>query len=225
MGSQDIIIQLVNVKYSIKLPHENLTILNDINLAIEKGTSIAITGASGSGKTSLLTIMAGLEKATSGQVYYGQQEIGVLSEDERAALRARYIGFIFQFFQLLPNLTALENVMLPLEINHHPDAKKIALHWIEQVGLIQRINHYPFQLSGGEQQRIAIARAFSVTPHILFADEPTGNLDKQTGQSIIDLLFTLNKNHQTTLVIVTHDELLAQRCQKNWPLVRGTILC
>lgn len=169
--------------------------------------------------------MAGLEKPTSGQVFYGATDISALSEDQRALLRAQRIGFIFQFFQLLPNLTALENVMLPLEINHYQQARAIAQSAIEQVGLSHRSRHYPLQLSGGEQQRIAIARAFAITPAVLFADEPTGNLDRKTGQSIIDLLFALNAKHQSTLIMVTHDEALANRCQLHWPLRDGTLSC
>lgn len=200
-------------------------ILQNINLRVSQGESIAITGASGSGKTSLLSIMAGLELPTSGEIYHDNQLINLLSEDKRAALRAKKIGFVFQFFHLLPNLTALENVMLPLEINDIAHAKQRAMESIHQVGLSHRLHHYPNQLSGGEQQRIAIARSFIMTPPLLFADEPTGNLDKKTGQSIIDLLFYLNKEHQSTLIIVTHDDALAGRCQHHWPLIDGQLSC
>lgn len=219
------IIKLNNVNYRVKNGSEELTILRDINLLIKTGDSIAITGASGSGKTSLLNIMAGLEKPTSGQVFYENQDITPLNEDKRAQLRASKIGFIFQSFQLLNSLTAIENVMLPLEINHYPDAYERGINWLQQVGLGHRANHYPGQLSGGEQQRTAIARAFAITPAVLFADEPTGNLDKKTGQSIIDLLFQLNEEHQSTLVIVTHDEELAKRCRSHWPLYDGQLQC
>ncbi len=203
-----------------------LSILKDINLVIKAGATIAITGASGSGKTTLLNLMAGLDLPTSGHIYYGTQDITIADEDQRAQLRARHIGFIFQSFHLLPNLTALENVLLPLEINRqYDDPWPVAMGWLAKVGLSQRANHYPTQLSGGEQQRVAIARAFTIAPRILFADEPTGNLDKQTGRTIIDLLFDLNQSHQTTLVIVTHDETLAARCELHWPLVDGQLQC
>ena len=225
MNHPSAIIQLINVNYSITINKECLSILKDINLVINRGETLAITGPSGSGKTSLLNIMAGLEKPTSGSVYFEAQDITKVDEDQRALMRAQHVGIIFQFFQLLPNLTALENVMLPLEINRKKNARVIAMAMIESVGLNARAHHYPSQLSGGEQQRIAIARAFSLTPAVLFADEPTGNLDKKTGQSIIDLLFDLNSQHHSTLVIVTHDEALANRCQLHWPLIDGQLQC
>ncbi|WP_115329493.1 ABC transporter ATP-binding protein [Legionella busanensis] len=225
MINSDAIIKLINVNYSIPVDNDILTILNAINLTIPAGATIAITGVSGSGKTTLLNIMAGLEKPTSGQVYYGLQEISSLNEDKRAKIRARQVGFIFQFFHLLPNLTALENVMLPLEINQQKNPAPIALDWLTQVGLNKRAKHYPSQLSGGEQQRVAIARAFAITPAVLFADEPTGNLDKKTGQAIINLLFSLNQQYQSTLVMVTHDDTLAARCQLHWPLIDGQLQC
>lgn len=199
--------------------------MTNINLEIKAGVTIAITGPSGSGKTSLLHLMAGLELPTAGHIYYDDKDITLLNEDQRAQLRSRRIGFIFQSFQLLPNLTALENVMLPLEIINLKYPLEIARNWLDKVGLYPRAHHYPSQLSGGEQQRVAIARAFAVSPLVLFADEPTGNLDKQTGKTITDLLFSLNEDHQTTLVIVTHDESLAMRCQLHWPLVDGGLVC
>lgn len=219
------IIKLHSVNYRVKNGSEELTILQDINLLINAGDSIAITGASGSGKTSLLNIMAGLEKPTSGQVFYEEVDITPLNEDQRAQLRAKKIGFVFQSFQLLTHLTAVENVMLPMEINHYPDAYDQAMNWLRQVGLSLRANHYPGQLSGGEQQRIAIARAFAIMPSVLFADEPTGNLDKKSGQTIIDLLFALNDQHKSTLIIVTHDDNLAKHCQTHWPLADGRLQC
>jgi putative ABC transport system ATP-binding protein len=225
MAHPQAIIQLIDVNYSIQINNERLSILQNINLVIKLGATIAITGASGSGKTSLLTLMAGLEKPTSGQIFYDSVDITTLNEDQRALIRAKRIGFIFQFFQLLPNLTALENIMLPLEINHIDNARAIASEWLAKVGLKARSGHYPLQLSGGEQQRVAIARAFAITPAVLFADEPTGNLDKKTGLAIIDLLFDLNSQHQSTLVIVTHDEALANRCQLQWPLIDGHLQC
>lgn len=219
------VIKLEHIDYTVKSGEQSLSILTNINLQINAGTTIAITGASGSGKTSLLNLMAGLELPTSGSIFYNTQDITLLDEDKRAQLRAGRIGFIFQSFQLLPNLTALENIMLPLEILGETDPLAIAHFWLDKVGLHHRANHFPLQLSGGEQQRIAIARGFASSPSILFADEPTGNLDIHTGKQIIDLLFALNEEHQTTLVIVTHDEQLAQRCQLHWSLVEGSIRC
>lgn len=225
MVIQNNLIRLQNVNYSVKNADQYLQILTNINLEIKKGGTIAITGASGSGKTSLLNLMAGLELPTSGQIYYDTQDISLLNEDQRAQLRSKRIGFIFQSFQLLNNLTALENVILPLEISGQNRPSDTAKIWLERVGLEHRMHHYPLQLSGGEQQRVAIARAFAISPSVLFADEPTGNLDKKTGKTIADLLFALNDEHQTTLVIVTHDDSLAKRCQIHWPLVDGLLVC
>ncbi len=225
MAIQNGVIKLQNVAYSVKSADQTLSIVANINLEIKAGVTIAITGPSGSGKTSLLHLMAGLELPTSGHIFYDDKDITVLDEDQRAQLRSRRIGFVFQSFQLLPNLTALENVMLPLEIINLKYPLEIAKNWLDKVGLYARAHHYPSQLSGGEQQRVAIARAFAISPMVLFADEPTGNLDKQTGKTITDLLFSLNEDHQTTLVIVTHDESLARRCQLHWPLVDGELVC
>lgn len=225
MAIQSGVIKLQNVDYSVKSADKTLSIVTNINLEIKAGVTIAITGPSGSGKTTLLYLMAGLELPTAGHIYYDDKDITLLNEDQRAQLRSRRIGFIFQSFQLLPNLTALENVMLPLEIIDLKHPLEIARNWLDKVGLYPRAHHYPSQLSGGEQQRVAIARAFATSPLLLFADEPTGNLDKQTGKTITDLLFSLNEDNQTTLVIVTHDESLAMRCQLHWPLVDGTLVC
>lgn len=223
--AQKEIIRLEQIYYTVKNGEQYLPILTNINLEINAGVTIAITGSSGSGKTSLLNLMAGFELPTSGKIFYDTKDITLLDEDQRAKLRARRIGFIFQSFQLLPNLTALENIMLPLEILRQEDPYPIANFWLDKVGLHHRAHHFPLQLSGGEQQRVAIARGFAISPAVLFADEPTGNLDMSTGKTITELLFALNEEHQTTLVIVTHDERLAKRCQLHWPLVNGSIQC
>lgn len=196
-----------------------LTILDDINFRVAGGSSLAILGASGSGKTTLLGLLAGLDSPSSGHVEIEGQDLGALDEDGRALLRARTIGFVFQNFLLLQGLTALENVMLPLELAGEADAARSAGELLQRVGLEQRGYHYPAQLSGGEQQRCAIARAFASRPRLLFADEPTGNLDLDTGRLIIDLLFTLNSEQGTTLIIATHDEGLAGRCDRRLEFV------
>ncbi len=201
-----------------------LVILNDISLTVEKGASLAITGASGSGKSTLLGILAGLDIPTSGEVILNNYSLTSLDEEGRAKVRAENVGFIFQSFQLLPGLTALENAMLPLELRGDKDAKALAMKFLTHVGLEKRINHYPQQLSGGEQQRVAIARAFASQPDILFADEPTGNLDSVTGARIIDLLFDLNAEQGTTLILITHEERLASRCQTKIELAAGAIV-
>ena len=201
-----------------------LEILKGINLEIKSGEVVAIIGASGSGKSTLLGLLAGLDEASDGRVVIGDTELGALDEDGRALFRGREIGFVFQSFQLLPALTALENVMLPLEMQGHADARVQADHFLERVGLAQRTDHYPRQMSGGEQQRVAIARAFASKPRILFADEPTGNLDTATGQRIIDLLFELNREEGTTLVLVTHDLKLAERCDRQLELEAGALV-
>ena len=195
-----------------------LQILDNINLEVQSGESLAIVGVSGSGKSTLLGLLAGLDLPTTGEVLINQQTITTLSEDGRASLRAKYVGFIFQSFHLLPSLTALENVMLPLELSAATHADKKAKEWLDRVGLAARLHHYPNQLSGGEQQRVAIARAFATNPSILLADEPTGNLDRVTGAKIIELLFSINAEQNTTLVLVTHDEDLAGRCQSRFRL-------
>lgn len=200
-----------------------LELLKDIDIQIKAAETIAIVGASGAGKSTLLGLMAGLDTPTSGQVYIDAESLFDLDEDGRARLRAEKIGFVFQAFQLLPNLTALENVMLPLELAARRDASDTARRVLERVGLSHRLSHYPKQLSGGEQQRVAIARAFAPHPNVLFADEPTGNLDRKTGGAIIDLLFELNKEQHTTLVLVTHDPHLAERCQRQLVLDEGRL--
>ncbi len=201
-----------------------LDILDDVSLQIQRGESAAIIGASGSGKSTLLGLLAGLDVASEGDVWLLGKRLRDLDEDARALLRARQIGFVFQSFQLLPALSALENVMLPLEIAGVADARERAGDWLNRVGLGARLSHYPRQLSGGEQQRVAIARAFATEPVVLFADEPTGNLDRHTGARIIELLFSLNEKQHTTLILVTHDDELARRCQRRLHLAAGRLL-
>ena len=207
----------------VALPSGPLTILADVGFSIAAGEAFAIVGASGSGKSTLLSLLAGLDVASTGRVRLGGADLGALDEDDRAALRAEKVGFVFQNFQLLPALTALENVMLPLELRGDRDAEAPARKVLEQVGLAERMTHYPRQLSGGEQQRVAIARAFVTRPALLFADEPTGNLDTTTGQQVIELLFRLNAEAGTTLVLVTHDERLAARCGRQLRLAGGRV--
>lgn len=201
-----------------------MDILNDISLDLNAGETLAIVGASGSGKTTLLGLLAGLEQPSGGEVWLAGQKLNGLDENTRARLRRRQVGFVFQSFHLLPSLTALENVMLALEIAGLDRARERAVDALEQVGLEHRLDHYPRQMSGGEQQRVAIARAFASDPLILFADEPTGNLDRHTGQSIADLLFRINREHGTALVLVTHDLSLARRCARAEEIEDGRLL-
>jgi len=200
-----------------------LAILRDISFALGAGQTVAIVGASGSGKSTLLGILAGLDIPSSGTVQLAGQDLFALDEDQRAALRARHVGFVFQSFQLMLNLTALENVMLPLELAGVPDARAQATVMLQRVGLGERLQHRPKVLSGGEQQRVALARAFVVQPDLLLADEPTGSLDHATGAAIMDLMFALNREHGTTLVLVTHDRQLAQRCERCLTIEAGTL--
>mgnify|MGYP001344192083 CR=1 FL=1 len=201
-----------------------LEILKGITLEIKSGETVAIVGASGSGKSTLLGLLAGLDEASGGRVDIDDVQLSALDEDGRARVRAEKVGFVFQSFQLLPALTALENVMLPLELNGQDDARALAEHYLGRVELAARMDHYPRQMSGGEQQRVAIARAFAARPAILFADEPTGNLDTRTGAHIVDLLFELNREEGTTLVLVTHDQVLADRCQRRLRLDAGALV-
>jgi len=217
-------IETRNLVKSVDTSEGLLTILNGIDLLIESGEAVAIVGASGSGKSTLLGLMAGLDGATSGDIILGGNRLGDMDEERRAILRGQLVGFVFQSFQLLPSLTALENVMLPIELKGDADARGKARQLLERVGLDARWHHYPNQLSGGEQQRVAIARAFATEARILFADEPTGNLDTATGARVIDILFDLNREFSTTLVLVTHDERLAQRCDRIVKLVAGEIV-
>ncbi|MBP6299978.1 MAG: ABC transporter ATP-binding protein [Arenimonas sp.] len=208
----------------MQLPASELCILNNVSFTIEQGQTLAIVGASGSGKSTLLALLAGLDSASEGRVEILGIDLNTLDEDGRAKLRGEKVGFVFQSFQLLPALSALENVMLPLELRGDNKPEIAAREILQQVGLGERLDHYPRQLSGGEQQRVAIARAFVVQPAVLFADEPTGNLDTETGRAVIDLLFELNQNSGTTLVLVTHDERLAARCSKQLRLASGQIV-
>jgi putative ABC transport system ATP-binding protein len=201
-----------------------LTILADVSFAIGAGEAVAVVGASGSGKTTLLGLLAGLDRPTTGEAWLDGSALSVLDEDARAALRARLLGFVFQSFQLLPSLTALENVMLPLELANDREAEAKAKEVLMRVGLGERLHHYPKHLSGGEQQRVALARAFVVRPKLLLADEPTGSLDAESGAEVIRLLFDMNREYGTTLVLVTHDESLAARCARVVRLAAGRIV-
>jgi putative ABC transport system ATP-binding protein len=223
MSTQSVL-RAEDVDKQVSSPEGPLTILSHINLQIAAGESVAVVGASGAGKSTLLALLAGLDEPSGGKIWLNGAELTQLDEDGRAALRARHVGFVFQSFHLVPSLTALENVMLPLELAGHKDARSAALEVLEKVGLEARKGHYPNQLSGGEQQRVAIARAFVTRPAVLFADEPTGNLDTATGERVIDLLFDLNAASGTTLVLVTHDKSLAARCQRVIHLDAGRIV-
>ena len=201
-----------------------LVILEDINLEVDEGETIAITGPSGSGKSTLLGLLAGLDDASSGEIFLNSHPLHLLNEEQRSEVRKENVGFVFQSFELLPGLTALENVMLPSELNSRSNAQELATYYLNRVGLEQRLSHYPRQLSGGEQQRVAIARAFACESKILFADEPTGNLDHKTSDIICDLLFEVNSESDNALVIVTHDSELALKCDKQIKLDQGKII-
>ena len=217
-------VQAIQLGKQVSTSEGPLVILDDINFSIAAGTSVAILGASGSGKTTLLGLLAGLDVASTGRVMINDIDLGKLDEDGRALLRAGSVGFVFQNFQLLSGLTALENVMLPLELASASQPRKVAKDILSRVGLAERLHHYPSQLSGGEQQRCAIARAFAASPEVLFADEPTGNLDLTTGKRIIDLLFELNREQGTTLIMATHDEALAGLCETRLNLQGGRLV-
>ena len=208
------ILRASNLSKVVTTAESTLTILDDVSIEVSLGMSLAITGPSGAGKSTLLGLLAGLDTPSSGRIYLADQEITSLDEEGRAKVRAELVGFVFQTFQLLGSLTALDNVALPMELVGSDNARERATEYLEKVGLQKRLHHYPKQLSGGEQQRVAIARAFACEPKILFADEPTGNLDQTTGAVISDLLFELNDSSQTTLVLVTHEHRLAERCDK-----------
>jgi putative ABC transport system ATP-binding protein len=216
-----IVLEARHVSKTVSSPEGSLTILADVSLAVRTGETLAIVGASGAGKSTLLAILAGLDSPSTGQVLIAGTDLTELDEDGRARIRGQHVGFVFQSFHLIPSLTAIENVMLPLELRGRPDARQVAGEALAQVGLTARAAHYPKQLSGGEQQRVAIARAFVTHPAVLFADEPTGNLDTATGQKITDLLFELNRSIGSTLILVTHDRPLAQRCRRVLELDAG----
>jgi putative ABC transport system ATP-binding protein len=216
-----VVLEARNLTKTVSSPEGPLTILADVSLQVRAAETLAVVGASGAGKSTLLALLAGLDSPTSGQVLIAGVDVTALDEDGRAALRGQHVGFVFQAFHLIPSLTALENVMLPLELRARRDARSTAAQALEQVGLTARAAHYPKQLSGGEQQRVAIARAFVTQPAVLFADEPTGNLDTHTGQRITDLLFELNRSIRSTLVLVTHDRALALRCARVLELDAG----
>lgn len=208
------VVEVLGLGKAVDNGGEPLTILQDISFSVMSGETVAIVGASGSGKSTLLGLLAGLDAPTSGEIRLDGISLAVLNEDQRAAQRGKLLGFVFQSFQLLPSLTALENVMLPLELAGLKTSTAVARDWLERVGLAHRLKHYPKHLSGGEQQRVALARAFAPSPRLVLADEPTGNLDAATGQQIIDLMFELNSKQGTTLILVTHDEAIAARCQR-----------
>jgi putative ABC transport system ATP-binding protein len=221
---KDTVLEAELLGKQVSSPEGTLAILTDVSVSISRGETVAVMGASGAGKSTLLALLAGLDEPTSGRVRLAGNELTALDEDGRAAVRARHVGFVFQSFHLVPSLTALENVMLPLELAGRADARAAALEVLAKVGLAGRVGHYPRQLSGGEQQRVAIARAFVTRPDVLFADEPTGNLDSATGSRIMDLLFGLNEDAGATLVLVTHDRELATRCARVILLDAGRVV-
>jgi putative ABC transport system ATP-binding protein len=224
MNDTTVVLAAEGLGKQVSSPEGTLAILSDVSLSIRRGESVAIIGASGAGKSTLLALLAGLDEPTSGRALLAGKDLTRLDEDGRAAVRANHVGFVFQSFHLVPSLTAIENVMLPLELARRPDAREAAREVLGRVGLAERVGHYPRQLSGGEQQRVAIARAFVRQPDVLFADEPTGNLDAATGEKIMDLLFGLNRATRTTLVLVTHDRQLAERCDRIIRLEAGRVV-
>lgn len=222
--SKDVVLQAIEVSKEVSSPEGSLTILSGVSFRIDAGESVAVVGPSGAGKSTLLALLAGLDLPTSGHVVLNGANLSELDEDGRAGVRADSVGFVFQSFHLVPSLNALENVMLPLELAGKSEARATARGIIAQVGLKDRWSHYPSQLSGGEKQRVAIARAFATEPAVLFADEPTGNLDSQTGANIMELMFNLNRSSKTTLILVTHDHSLAERCDRILTLDAGLLV-
>jgi len=223
-SNNDAVLAATGVTKQVSSPEGTLTILSDVSFSVDKGDSVAIVGASGAGKSTLLALLAGLDLPTRGEIWLDSVNLTELDEDGRAAVRAASVGFVFQSFHLVPSLNALENVMLPLELAGHDNPRKAATEIMREVGLGERWSHYPSQLSGGEKQRVAIARAFATEPAVLFADEPTGNLDARTGERIVDLMFDLNRDSSTTLVLVTHDTELAARCDRTLGLDAGKLV-
>ena len=222
--SSGTVLEARGLSKQVSSPEGTLAILDNVEFSIDRGETVAVMGASGAGKSTLLALLAGLDTPTAGSVHLAGHDLGALDEDGRAAVRARHVGFVFQSFHLVPSLTALENAMLPLELAGRGDARAAALEVLGRVGLGDRVGHYPRQLSGGEQQRVAIARAFVTRPDVLFADEPTGNLDAATGARVVDLLFGLNREAGATLVLVTHDRSLADRCGRVIRLDAGRVV-
>ena len=220
----DTVLEVRGLSKQVSSPEGTLAILDNVEFSIGRGETVAVMGASGAGKSTLLALLAGLDTPTAGSVHLAGHDLGALDEDGRAAVRARHVGFVFQSFHLVPSLTALENAMLPLELAGRSDARAAALEVLGRVGLGERVGHYPRQLSGGEQQRVAIARAFVTRPDVLFADEPTGNLDAATGARVVDLLFGLNREAGATLALVTHDRSLADRCGRVIRLDAGRVV-
>jgi putative ABC transport system ATP-binding protein len=221
--TRDIVLEALDLSKQVSSPEGPLTIVHDVSFQVAAGESVAIVGPSGAGKSTLLALLAGLDQPTTGEVWLAGVHLSALDEDARARLRAQRVGFVFQSFHLVPSLTALENVMLPLELGQRRDARTAAARMLERVGLGGRLRHYPRQLSGGEQQRVALARASVGSPAVLFADEPTGNLDTATGARIAQLLFELNTGARTTLVLVTHDRALAARCGRVLAMEAGAL--
>ena len=220
----DFVLEATDVSRQVEGPAGTLTILNDVSLKVARGQALAVTGPSGSGKSTLIALLAGLDQATSGEIMLVGSDLGVLDEDGRARLRAGRVGFVFQSFYLVDTLTALENVMLPLELAGDDAPRDKAADWLDRVGLSDRRDHYPKQMSGGEQQRVALSRAFAIEPQILFADEPTGNLDDASSDQVAELLFSLCSTRQAALVLVTHDMALAKRCDHHLRLERGQVI-
>jgi len=224
LSNENTVLEARSLSKQVSSPEGTLTILSDVSFAISAGESVAVVGPSGAGKSTLLALLAGLDLPTGGNVVLNKANLSELDEDGRAQLRAESVGFVFQSFHLVPSLNALENVMLPLELAGQSNARNAALEIIRKVGLGERWSHYPAQLSGGEKQRVAIARAFATEPAVLFADEPTGNLDSRTGANIMELMFELNRSSSTTLVLVTHDQALAERCDRILSLDVGKLV-
>ncbi len=223
-AKSNVVLAAKNVSKQVSSPEGGLTILSAVSFTIDKGETVAIVGASGAGKSTLLALLAGLDLPTTGEIWLGGSNLTNLDEDGRAAVRAASVGFVFQSFHLVPSLNALENVMLPLELAGKKKPRQAALDILQEVGLGERWSHYPAQLSGGEKQRVAIARAFAAEPAVLFADEPTGNLDSRTGEHVMDLMFELNRESSTTLILVTHDSSLAARCDRVIGLDAGKLV-